>query len=79
MSPKPKNIKSDKAYIPMVFCPHCKEEMPVEITTMIQKKLKLKVKIAHCPKCEFVLNVDKDVKVRWVTEKEIAKMGWEKK
>lgn len=70
--------KDKDAYIPLVFCPHCKEEMLIEITTMVQKKLKLEVKIAHCPKCDAVLNLDKDIKLRWVTEKEITKMGWKK-
>ena len=70
--------KDKDAYIPLVFCPHCKEEMPIEITTMVQKKLKLEVKIASCPKCDAVLNLDKDIKLRWITEKEIAKMGWKK-
>jgi len=77
MTPKPKNIKSDKAYIPLGFCPHCKEEMPIEIDKMTKKKIT--IEIAHCPKCDYVLNLDKDFKIKWVTEKEIIKMGWKKK
>ena len=70
--------KNKDANIPLGFCPHCKEEMLIQITTMVKENANLSVDIASCPKCDTVLNLDEDFKIRWVTEEEIKKLGWEK-
>lgn len=70
--------RKDKAYIPVGFCPHCKEDMLIIIDTMTHKSKKATIKIAHCPKCDAVLNLENDFKVKYVTEKEIITMGWKR-
>ena len=40
-------------------------------------KGKLGVDMIWCPMCEYVLNVDKGVKVRWWLEKTVVnRLGW---
>lgn len=67
---------SEKAYIPVGYCPYCKEDMPIQIEKMVHKKRKIELKIGYCLKCEFVLNLEDDFKIFWKTEAELAEMGW---
>lgn len=69
---------TEKIKLPKVYCPFCKKYTIAQITTMIHEKSKLKVSIIGCPLCGNALNIDKKVKIDWITEEEANKMGWHK-
>ena len=73
-----KNKWTTKYFIPIVLCRTCKKWMPVEINEFENKKLKLSVTSIHCIGCEFVKNVDRIPKIRWVKETWLEAKGWRK-
>ena len=63
-------------FLPMGFCPECQKQTLIDIKTMVRKKKNLEVDIAVCPLCDLVLNLDKDFKISWISEREAAELGW---
>ena len=61
---------------PFGKCIACKEETMFSIETATHKSKKLSATIIYCPLCEIVQNVEKDVTVEWLTEKQLNKKGW---
>ena len=81
-------MKKDKRKkVPVVYCEHCKEDTIAHIDTykMTAKKTKEKglkkggftLDVISCPQCDYVLNLDKKVKIRLWLEKTVEKrLGW---
>jgi Zn ribbon nucleic-acid-binding protein len=69
-----KKLEEDKKFIPVAYCPKCKKKQMLNITNM--HKGKSKVSIGACGYCDTVLNLECDLKIEYVTEKEARKMGW---
>ena len=76
-----KGRKRGKEYfIPVVYCRYCKKYTVVELTTFFFKKDKrVRFESAHCINCEYVLNVDRNINVRWLSVDELESLGWKEK
>jgi len=62
----------------MGFCPECQKQTLIDIRTMVKEEENLEIDIAVCPLCDLVLNWEKDFKISWISEREVAELGWTK-
>ncbi len=62
----------------IAYCSTCKTKNPIDFQDMVKGKSKNKITatIAWCVVCEYVLNLENDKKIEWVTEKWLEKHGW---
>ena len=68
--------KDNKIRIPIARCQYCKVDVPISCETLKYEKSDLSVDIWSCPRCDKVLNADKDIKIKkWIEEKDFEEWG----
>jgi hypothetical protein len=58
----------------IAYCNICKEQNPIDIQKMT--KGDMEITIAWCGVCGYVINLDDDIKIEWITEKWMNEHGW---
>lgn len=59
----------------VINCPNCKEKTPANVHKFTKPKHK-DILAVECCICNKVINLGQDIKVEYVTEKELNKMGY---
>ena len=58
---------------PVVYCKHCKKDTLAILSDFESKDGKIKLTVVHCPHCEYVLNLNEKIKLRWWLERSVEK------
>lgn len=62
----------------IAYCATCKKKNPFDSQEMVKGKGKGKITatMAWCVVCEYVLNLEDDTEIEWVTEEWLKENGW---
>lgn len=62
---------------PTCTCPHCNKITIIGTENYYLPDTDIKFTLAWCPHCDNVLNLEEDFKCDWMTEKQLAELGWQ--
>jgi len=70
--------EDEEDFFAFAFCPRCEEKLPMVIDTF-EKKIEneiVSIEVAHCPRCDLVLNFTEDVEINLLTKEQAEELGW---